>query len=380
MDVRHPFCSIYQYMMKAHSACFILLLTASQSFLSPVLYAQHLFTITDLGTLGGTSSSASGVSDYGQVVGTSTTAYGASRAFTWWNGAMYDLGTLGGDFSSANAINNHGQVVGVATTATGDQHAFLFQGTTMTDLGTLGGSSSAANALNDYAQIVGSSTLANGQTRAFVWVDGAMTDLGALGVGAASSTASGINNAGEIIGKSELGPSASYPSNFPFTFSGSQMSSVNDLLHGSADSQFSLTGINNSGQIVGGGKSTNLLASTNAFILSAGGATFFSLPPQPSSGFFIIEAEATAINDAGLVVGSTYSSTYRNASGNKAMVYYQGVTAELNTLVDLSGTNFTNLDYATGVNNADQIVGTGTMKDGSSHAFLLTPIPAPSLP
>jgi hypothetical protein len=60
------------------------------------------------------------------------------------------------------------------------------------------------------------------------------------------------------------------------------------------------------------------------------------------------------------------------------MVYYRGTTINLNTPVDLSGTNFTSLDHATGVNCAFQIAGTGSMKDGSSHVFLLTSIPVPS--
>jgi probable HAF family extracellular repeat protein len=147
------------------------------------LHAEYLFTVTDLGTLGGTTSLATGINAWGQVVGTSTTSYGVSRAFVYWHGVMIDLGTLGGDYSSATAINNVGQVIGVATTSTGDQHAFLFQGSTMTDLGTLGGNTSQANAINDHGQIVGSSTLANGQTRAFLYDHGAMTNLGALGEG-----------------------------------------------------------------------------------------------------------------------------------------------------------------------------------------------------
>ncbi|CAN5271702.1 hypothetical protein BH23CHL1_BH23CHL1_17390 [soil metagenome] len=36
-----------------------------------------------------------------------------------------DLGTLGGSFSRANALNDAGQVTGEAETATGESHAFL---------------------------------------------------------------------------------------------------------------------------------------------------------------------------------------------------------------------------------------------------------------
>ena len=44
---------------------------------------------------------------------------------------IVDLGTLGGSRSSAYGINNRGQVVGVAETADGDLHAFLWNSGTM---------------------------------------------------------------------------------------------------------------------------------------------------------------------------------------------------------------------------------------------------------
>jgi probable HAF family extracellular repeat protein len=55
-------------------------------------------------------------------------------------GNLTDLGTLGGTFSTAYGINSNGRIVGLSTTASGERHAFYWQSGVMTDMGTLGGS------------------------------------------------------------------------------------------------------------------------------------------------------------------------------------------------------------------------------------------------
>jgi probable HAF family extracellular repeat protein len=168
----------------------------------------------DLGTLGGSDSSASAVNSSGQVVGQSLTGDGAYRAFSWTAaGGMVDLGTLGGSYSYPYAVNSSGQVVGISPVA-GDNaiHAFLWTSAGgMVDLGTLGGTSSEAYAINSSGHVVGQSTIP-GDTfwRAFLWTptDG-MMDLGVLD-GFDTSYAWRLNDSGQIVGGSYGGNSSTY--------------------------------------------------------------------------------------------------------------------------------------------------------------------------
>lgn len=86
--------------------------------------------MADLGSLGGTYSYAYGVSaDGAVVVGEAETAGGAAHAFRWVSGAsggvagnlqMYDLGTLGGTSSAAYGVSADGTVVVGTSRITGD--------------------------------------------------------------------------------------------------------------------------------------------------------------------------------------------------------------------------------------------------------------------
>src|SRR5207247_2146751 len=74
------------------------------------------------------------------------------------------------------------------------------------DLGTLpGGSSSTASAINDAGQVVGSSQISvagSAEWQAVLWDDGMMTDLGVPGGGWLTFLPEAINNGGQVVGTS----------------------------------------------------------------------------------------------------------------------------------------------------------------------------------
>ena len=116
------------------------ILTGIILLISGGVNATPIYSVTDLGTLGGAYSGATGINNSGQVVGYSATAGNARRSFLYSNGFMADLGTLGGTNSYGAHINNQGQVAGHAeVTGNYPTHAFLYSNGGMSDLGTWGG-------------------------------------------------------------------------------------------------------------------------------------------------------------------------------------------------------------------------------------------------
>src|SRR6185369_1495776 len=116
---------------------------------SPCL--AQMYTVTDLGTLGGSQSQARAINASGQVVGLSSitgdSTYHAFRTAPnrLINPATDDLSTLGDTYSWANDINASGQVVGVSSN-TGNNPYRSFRTAPNSpidprsdDLGTLGG-------------------------------------------------------------------------------------------------------------------------------------------------------------------------------------------------------------------------------------------------
>lgn len=111
---------------------------------------------------------------------------------------MNDLGTLGGSRSSAEGINAEGLVVGEAQAVDGTWHAFLWEPESgMKQLDIPVAVSSKAIAINDSAQVVGEFTDADGEKWAFIWTAGDGAQV--IPVLYAPFTVEDINASGQVL-------------------------------------------------------------------------------------------------------------------------------------------------------------------------------------
>jgi len=216
------------------------------------------------------------------IIGVSCAPLAIAQTYTFT-----DLGTLGGTLSSANAINNSGQVAGLSwTTGNAVIHATLSNGITTTDLGTLGGAYSAANAINDSGQVAGWAwTTGSTATHATVWNGTMATDLGAGASGGSDSQAAAINNNGQVAGYAYTTGNLSVHAT---VWNGTMATDLNSFLSVSdVSAGWVLTqanGINDSGSIVGDATNTFLCSLQNRNPRQASEGTGFS-PAKARRGF-----------------------------------------------------------------------------------------------
>jgi probable HAF family extracellular repeat protein len=159
----------------------------------------------DLGTLGGTLASVSGMNDRGEVIGMSNVAGDVCCDPFLWNGTrMIDLGGFGGGFGGTNWINEHGDVVGASVSNSGNFDGFLWRNGKLIDLPPVPGTVHAfPQNVNELDQVVGETDNADfTPIVAALWAGGRTYDLNTLIAPSSLQLASAdyIDNKGDIVG------------------------------------------------------------------------------------------------------------------------------------------------------------------------------------
>jgi probable HAF family extracellular repeat protein len=244
-----------------------------------------------------------------------------------------ELGTLGSTdnwSTETRAINDAGQVVGWSKTADGKTHAFLWENGIMTDIGTFQGQDTYAYGINEKGQVIGRSYWGS----AFIWdkMNG-MRGIGSMSLAYGDS----INESGQVAGfgnVSGLGfrarlydPQVGITTLWPSEYSAAY-------------------GINDLGQVVGGAGDEH--------------AALWDINGKIDLGTLGgIKSRAIAINNAGLIVG--YSETSTGTVNPFLWSEEQGMI----NLVGLDG----GTGWAFGINDIGQVVG-GSHVEDTSHVFL----------
>src|SRR5215203_2441281 len=300
---------------------------------------------------------------------------------------VQDLGTLGGSSSYATGINDSGQVIGDSYTSAGEQHAFLYdEGATpkMQDLGTLGGSSSYATGINDSGQVVGDSYTSAGEQHAFLYdsTNGMkdLNDLISANSGETIYEATAINTDGKIAATVfkhfDMAPnfcgqeSDSWDSYLaavltPATTATPTTYGVQDVGTLGADYSYAMS-INGSGQVVGRSFRSSFAGSCSNDCFRA--FLYDSTNGMKDLGTLGGDSRAWGINDSGQVVGNSYVS----GSGDHGFLKESGQPMiDLNTL--LPADSGWTIHDARAINTDGKIAATGHKDGVGTHALLLTP-------
>jgi probable HAF family extracellular repeat protein len=305
---------------------------------------QPRYSVTVLGTLGGTFSTAQGINNSGWLTGDANLAGDQTEhATVWRHGVITDLGTLGGPNSDAlNDAHGRGLIVGVAQTSNLDPFGEIFVPYDCTPSGGL-------------CQGV------QNQSLGFIWQNGAMTALPTLGGN--NSWALNANNRGQVVGTAENStqdPSCIAPQvlDWEAVVWGPKQGQIQELPPFPGDPVGAALAINDSSQVVGGSgicESPSPAPFVHALLWQNGSVTDLGSLGGAMNNL------AYAINNRGQVVGG---SDLAGDITQHAFLWRDGVMSDLGTLPG----DFSSFAYA--INNAGQVVGQSCDASGNCRAFL----------
>ncbi|MDQ2680891.1 MAG: hypothetical protein M3Y21_07715 [Candidatus Eremiobacteraeota bacterium] len=369
--------------------------------------AQRYYTVTNLGTLGGSASSAASINEVGTSAGTSNLGGNVdAEAFVRQYGKTTPLGTLGGA-NSAVAWPNHnslGIVAGISETSAVNplgedwscqsffippdtKHVCLgvmWKGYAMTPLPTFGGVNGYAAGTSDAPEIVGwAETPVHDRTctavtkipnsyyqvlqfEPAVWDTHANIHRLPTLPGDPDGSATAVNAGGEIVGISGICDQAAgrFSAAHAVVWKHGRVTNIGNFGGISWNTPES---IDDHGDIAG---FMNLPGDTNGqfqpvgFVLMRGGKLTKILPLSGDTN-----ALANGVNDLGEVVGQSFNNT---TFASHAFIWRNGKSVNLQCF--LAPGSSLSLTSANDINDRGDIVGQANdLSASESPAFLLTP-------
>jgi probable HAF family extracellular repeat protein len=386
---------------KASQICLTILIAACCGAALAQAPARQ-YHVSNLDTLGGTSSRGNSINDRSWVAGFSNLAGDQIRHATLWrNGSTLDLGTLGGPNRNSNVTwnvkNNRGIIVGIAQTDTPDplgenwssfafypppnnigyiNLGFVWEHGQMRALPTfLGGNNGFATGANNLGQVVGwaensvhDATCVPPQVLQFrpaVWTDRDQIHDLPLIPGDTSGAATAINDRSQAVGISGICDQAvgRHTARHAVLWENGKVIDIGDL---GAEWWNTPTAINQRGDVVGFAGDTGFPEGDvlHAFIWtkSDGIRPLGALPGH-------VYSEASGINERRQVVGVSCDADFADC---RAFIWDNGVMTDLN---DLKAPGYpARLDNAKDINDRGEITGRATdPTTGKRTAFLAVP-------
>jgi probable HAF family extracellular repeat protein len=317
--------------------------------------AAPTYTVT---VVGPANSTASGINELGQVIGTFADPGSLSQYGFIAGAGFINLGPVGGN-SAPSAINDSGAVVGHASGSASNFGVAFSEGPggSMNFFNPFGGLHSQATGINNAGQIVGWGDDFT-TNHSFLLSGGTVKDLGTLG--GTWSEANAINNGGQVAGASTLADENIVHA-YRYGYGG-----LTDLgtLGGSTSWA---AGINDDGDITGF-STVDAAGHSHAFLYTHGAMTDLGTLGGD-------ESDAAGINNLGQVVGRSSGLSF---DGTHGFLFTGGVMHDLNAMIDpASGWTIVS---AADINNSGQIAAYG-LKDGVGYALrleLASPVPEPA--
>ena len=362
---------------------------------APLSATPPVYSVIDIGSLGGNITMADGINDNGDIVGESqlsSSSTSATHAFLYRHASrsMVDLGAPGGTAGEAFSINDSGTITGEVYGADSNQSADWDPLVWLTSGGLLAldgpypngnGLYVTTNSISNTGLIVGQGYINDvGAVRAVLYRNGTITNLGTLG--GDWSDANAISPQGIYIAGTSAVKGATAATNFlpthAFLYRNGYRTDLGTLPGGNYSAA---TGVNNKGSVVGYswiGQTGNCTPSPynpviqHAFVSVNGKMTDLGNLANKTT----CNSTAEAINDTGEIVGYSDAITTANVQVGRAFLYSGGQMFSL-TFLDWGDPawGFVRLTNAVAINCNGWIAANGvdTRTPNVYRAYLLIP-------